>query len=215
MFFDLDSPTIIARVLTLIIAFTVHELAHAYAADQLGDPTPRNLGRITLNPLAHLDPIGSLLLLVAGFGWAKPVPVNPYNFRNGPRLGMAIVAFAGPFSNLVMAALAAAFVRIGLVSIGAGERFNSLGGILPSVGYFTLTFVIINIYLMLFNLLPIGPLDGLKVLRGIAPRDWDNALDTLERWGMFLLLALVFLGQGLLSLILVGPASFIINLLLG
>lgn len=215
MFFDLDSPTIIARVLTLVIAFTVHELAHAVTADQLGDPTPRNLGRLTLNPLAHLDPIGSLLLLVAGFGWAKPVPVNPYNFRNGPRLGMALVAFAGPFSNFVMAALAAALVRAGLISIDAGERFNAIGGILPSVGYLTLTFIIINIYLMLFNLLPIGPLDGLKVLRGIAPREWDTILDPLERWGMFLLMALVFLGQGVLSIILIGPASFIINLLLG
>lgn len=215
MFFDLDSPTIIARVLTLIIAFTVHELAHAFTADQLGDPTARNLGRLTLNPLAHLDPIGSLLLLVAGFGWAKPVPVNPYNLRTGPRLGMAIVAFAGPFSNLVMAAFAAAFVRAGLVSVGFDERFNSIGGILPSVGYLTETFIVTNIFLMLFNLLPIGPLDGMKVLRGLAPREWDRILDPLERWGMFLLMALVFLGQGILSIILIGPASFIIRLLIG
>lgn len=210
---DLDSPTILARVFTLVLAFTVHELAHALTADWLGDPTPRNMGRITLNPLAHLDPIGSLLLIFAGFGWAKPVLTNPYNFRNGPRLGMAVVAFAGPFSNLLMAVLVAIPFQLGLLQ--PAGRSDSIGGILPGPNFLLTEFIVINIFLMLFNLLPIGPLDGLKVLRGVAPHEWDATIDILERWGMFILLALVFLGRPLLSLIIVGPASVIIGLLLG
>lgn len=209
----LDAPTIIARVITLLIAFTIHELAHAYVADQLGDNTPRRMGRLTLNPLAHLDPIGALLLVFAGFGWAKPVMTNPYNFRNGPRLGMAIVAAAGPFSNLLMAILAAIPFRLGLLSLS--DRFDVIGGMLPTPAFFLFDFVVLNIFLMLFNLLPIGPLDGMKVLRGFAPRDWDSALNVLEQWGMFLLLALVFLGQGLLGLLIGGPAGLLIDLILG
>lgn len=207
----LNAPTIVARVITLIIAFTIHELAHAYVADQLGDDTPRRMGRLTLNPLAHLDPIGSLLLIFAGFGWAKPVMTNPFNFRNGPRLGMAIVSAAGPFSNLLMAAIAAVPFRFGLLQ----PSFDSIGGILPTPTAFLIDFVQINVFLMLFNLLPIGPLDGMKVLRGCAPRGWDTVLNALEQWGMFILLALVFLGQNLLGLILFGPARLILGILLG
>ena len=207
----LDAPTIVARVITLVIAFTIHELAHAYVADQLGDDTPRRMGRLTLNPLAHLDPIGSLLLIFAGFGWAKPVMTNPYNFRNGPRLGMAIVAVAGPLSNLLMAAIAAVPFRFGLLE----PSFGTIGGILPTPALFLFDFVQINVLLMLFNLLPIGPLDGMKVLRGVAPREWDSILNPLEQWGMFILLALVFLGQGVLGLLLFGPADAILGLLLG
>src|SRR3990172_60779 len=109
-------PVLISRLVTLVIAFTIHELAHAWTALQLGDDTPRRLGRLTLNPPAPLDPIGSILLLIAGFGWAKPVQVNPYNLRNGPRMGMAIVAAAGPISNLVLAVLAGIPFRLGLVT---------------------------------------------------------------------------------------------------
>ena len=207
----LDAPTIIARVITLLIAFTIHELAHAWVADQLGDPTPRRQGRLTLNPLAHLDPIGSLLLVFAGFGWAKPVMTNPYNFRNGPQLGMAVVAAAGPASNLLMAILAAIPFQVGLVSL---RNLTTYGGMLPTLDLFLYDFIQINVLLMLFNLLPIGPLDGMKVLRGFAPREWDPTLAALEQWGMFILMALVFLGQGLLGLLLGGPARLILNVLL-
>jgi Zn-dependent protease len=209
----LDAPTIVSRAITLIIAFTFHELAHAWVAEQLGDYTPRSMGRMTLNPLAHLDPLGSLMLLVAGFGWAKPVVTNPYNFRNGPRVGMAMVALAGPLANLLMAILAAIPFRVGLLSLN--ERFGDIGGILPTPTTFMFDFIVINIFLMLFNLLPIGPLDGMKVLRGVAPREWDGALDLLERWGMFILLLLVLVGQRLLGFILVGPANVLIRLLVG
>lgn len=210
----LDAPTIIARVITLVIAFTLHELAHAWVADQLGDPTPRRMGRLTLNPLAHLDPIGSLLLVFAGFGWAKPVMTNPYNFRNGPRLGMALVAAAGPAANLLMAIVAAIPFRVGLLALNT-RALTPIGGVLPTPALFLFDFILINIYLMLFNLLPIGPLDGLKVLSGFAPREWDQALHVLEQWGMFILMALVFLGQGLLGLVLGGPANLLISLLVG
>jgi Zn-dependent protease len=212
---NLDAPTIIAHAIALIIALSLHELAHAVVADQLGDDTPRRMGRITLNPLAHLDPLGSLMFIVVGFGWAKPVLSNPYHLRNGPRVGMALVAAAGPICNLLQAAIAAIPFRFGLLEIEFSSQANSIGGILPSLEFLLTSFIISNVFLTLFNLLPIGPLDGMKVLRGFSPRAWDRILDPLEQWGTFILLALVFLGQGLLSVILGGPASLILGLLLG
>jgi Zn-dependent protease len=203
----LDAPTLVARIFTLIIAFTIHELAHAWTAVELGDDTPRRMGRLTLNPLAHLDFLGSLLLVFAGFGWAKPVMTNPYNFRNGPRLGMALVAAAGPFSNLVMALVAAIPFRLGLLN---------------TAGWWTLflvEFIFLNIILMLFNLLPIGPLDGSKVLRGFAPREWDSWLNPLEQWGPFILMALIFLGSfgrfSIIGLIIGPPANFLYHAIVG
>src|SRR5438105_1123844 len=116
MFIGLSAPEIISRIITLLIAFTLHELSHAVTAVQLGDDTPQRMGRLTLNPLAHLDPIGSLLLIFAGFGWAKPVQINPYNLRMNPHAGMAVVAAAGPISNFLMALVAAIPFRLGLLS---------------------------------------------------------------------------------------------------
>jgi Zn-dependent protease len=205
-------PDLVSRIITLVIAFTIHELAHAWLAVQMGDETPRRMGRLTLNPLAHLDPIGSILLLVAGFGWAKPVQVNPYNLRFGPQLGMAAVAAAGPFSNLVMAALAAIPFRLGLLSLFDRGPLNAF---LPSPSGFMLEFIQINLLLLLFNLIPIPPLDGFKILRGFAPRSLDSVFVQIEQWGVFLLMALVFLGQRVLSLILIGPMTFLFQALLG
>lgn len=207
----LSPSTLIARIFTLIIAFTIHELAHAWIAVELGDDTPRRMGRLTLNPLAHLDPIGSLLLIFAGFGWAKPVITNPYNFRYGPRLGMAIVAAAGPLANLIMALLAAIPFRLGLLDSGNRQ-------LLWLVIFFD-EFIFLNIILMLFNLLPIVPLDGSKVLRGFAPREWDGWLNPLEQWGPFILMALVVLGSfgrfSLIGLIIGPPANFLYHTLIG
>lgn len=208
----LTAPVLVSRILTLLIAFTFHELAHAWSAVQLGDDTPERMGRLTLNPLAHLDPIGSLLLIVAGFGWAKPVQVNPYNLRNGPQLGMAIVAAAGPFANLVMALLAALPFRLGLVSLSAQ---GSISGLLPTPASFLIDFIFLNLVLMLFNLIPIAPLDGSKILRGFAPRELDRTLASLEPWGPFLLMALVFLGGGLIGVIIGGPADFLLRKIVG
>jgi Zn-dependent protease len=211
MLLGLSAPEVISRIITLLIAFTLHELSHAVTAVQLGDDTPRRMGRLTLNPLAHLDPIGSLLLIFAGFGWAKPVQINPYNLRTNPHVGMAIVAAAGPISNFIMALIAAIPFRLGLLS-----PFAAAGGpIFPSLSGFLLDFIEINLLLMLFNLIPIAPLDGSKILAGFAPREWDSVLATLEKWGPFLLLALVFLGQGLLGLILGPPINFLLRAIVG
>lgn len=192
----LNPPILIAAAITLFIAFPVHELAHAWVADQLGDNTPRRMGRLSLNPLVHLDPIGTLLFFIAGFGWAKPVPVNPYNFRNGPRLGTVIVAAAGPFANLVLALLAAIPFRLELVDV-----FNTS---FPSPAFFLFQFIAFNIFLMLFNLIPVVPLDGSKILRGLAPMEWDGWLSQLEQWGMILLILLAV--TGIVGFI-IGPAE--------
>ncbi len=205
----LTLPDILTRIVILIVAFSIHEFAHAYTAVQLGDDTPRQMGRLTLNPLAHLDPIGSLLLIIAGFGWAKPVPVNPYNLRNGPKMGMVIVAAAGPFSNFVMAAVAAIPLRLGIVpDIGGGN-------LIPTLSEFLVQFIYLNLVLMLFNLIPIPPLDGSKILRGFAPSDWDNVLTQLERIGPILLLLVVYAGGPIMSYLVGRPAQAIFYALVG
>ncbi len=202
-------PDLLSRVLIVLICFPIHELAHAYVAVQLGDDTPRRLGRLTLNPLSHIDPFGAILLLIAGFGWAKPVPVNPYNLRNGPKMGMVIVAAAGPFSNFVLAALAAIPIRLGLLGLlENGPLAQTLADILVN-------FVYINLVLMLFNLIPIPPLDGSKILRGFAPADMDNMLSQLERFGPLLLMLVLVAGGPVLSVLIGQPAVTLFYALTG
>ena len=203
-----DLSTIIARVLVLIIAFTVHELAHALTADYLGDPTPRRMGRITLNPLKHLDPIGTILLIVAGFGWAKPVMVNPMNMRGNPRTSMAIVAAAGPLSNLVMAVMAAVFFRVGLVS------FTQPSGAF-SASFLLSEFIWINLVLAFFNLIPIPPLDGSKILFAILPAELVYRLRPLEQLGFLILMAVVFFVPAVLNVLVSLPAAATLQLLIG
>jgi Zn-dependent protease len=203
-----DLSTIIARVLVLIIAFTVHELAHALTADYLGDPTPRRMGRITLNPLKHLDPIGTILLIVAGFGWAKPVMVNPMNMRGNPRTSMAIVAAAGPLSNLVMAVMAAVFFRVGLVS------FTQPSGAF-SASFLLSEFIWINLVLAFFNLIPIPPLDGSKILFAILPAELVYRLRPLEQFGFLILMAVVFFVPAVLNVLVSLPAAATLQLLIG
>ena len=203
-----DLSTIIARVLVLIIAFTVHELAHALTADYLGDPTPRRMGRITLNPLKHLDPIGTILLIVAGFGWAKPVMVNPMNMRGNPRTSMAIVAAAGPLSNLVMAVMAAIFFRVGLVS------FTQPSGAF-SASFLLSEFIWINLVLAFFNLIPIPPLDGSKILFAILPAELVYRLRPLEQFGFLILMAVVFFVPAVLNVLVSLPAAATLQLLIG
>jgi Zn-dependent protease len=197
-------PELISRAIILLVALPVHELAHAVTAVQLGDDTPRRMGRLTLNPLAHLDVLGSILIFFAGFGWAKPVQVNPYNLRTGPSMGMAVVSAAGPLSNLVLAALAALPLRLGLLD-GAGSFARGVA----------VDFIFINLVLLLFNLIPIAPLDGSKILRAFAPPQWDRLFMQLDQWGPFLLMALLFLGRGLLGTLIGGPATAIFRVLVG
>ena len=188
----LSLPTIISLSLTLVIAITVHEFSHAYAADRLGDPLPRSQGRLTLNPMMHLDPLGSILFIFTGFGWGRPVLTNPYNLRPPIRTSLAIVAAAGPFSNLVMALIAAIPARLGLI------QFLDIGGIrniTPSLAEFIILFILVNIGLMLFNLIPIAPLDGSKIAVGVLPREWADAISRLEPYGPMILLLLLVSGR--------------------
>lgn len=171
----------------ILIALTLHEFAHAFVADRLGDPTPRNQGRLTLNPLAHLDPIGTILLFIARFGWAKPVLVDPRNFKN-PQRDMMIVAAAGPASNL---ALALIFGIIYQFMQGAPPETRT-GVILQFIISYS---VVINLVLAFFNLLPIPPLDGSKIIRAFLPDTVLPAFSKLESFGPFLLLGIIVLGQ--------------------
>ena len=149
--FDLTVSDLIARVIVLVVAFTVHEFAHAYTADRFGDTLPRAQGRLTLNPLAHLDPLGSLLLVVAGFGWAKPVMINVTALERRHRAAPMLVALAGPLSNLVLATLAAIPFQLNLIVMD-----YRTGGIFPTPFQLLDTFILINLVLLFFNLLPPG-----------------------------------------------------------
>jgi Zn-dependent protease len=185
---NLSLPTLISRILTLVIAFSIHEFAHAWTADQLGDDTPRRFGRLTLNPIAHLDVLGSLMLVVAGFGWAKPVPVNPHQLRRRSPAAMMLVAVAGPLSNLMLALIAAIPFRAGIIS-----PFSASGSFLPSPSAFLTEFIFINLILLFFNLIPLAPLDGEKVMGYFLPPTGQDALERIRPYGPMILLALLFL----------------------
>ena len=180
----------------LLVGITFHEFSHCLAAFSLGDPTARNLGRLTLNPKAHLDPFGTLLLFIAGFGWGKPAPVNPYRLRTGPKSGMALVAAAGPLSNLVIAGLAGLPIHAGIVPWHTPflvPRSVSFWDAADYVGLFLSATVIFNCVLAVFNLIPVAPLDGFRIAVGILPRDLSEAVAGLEQYGMVILVLLLFL----------------------
>ncbi|MFN3337105.1 MAG: site-2 protease family protein [Thermomicrobium sp.] len=183
----LDAETILATLLAFVVAITIHEFAHAWTALRLGDDTAARLGRVTLNPLAHLDPIGSLGLLMIvflgfGIGWGRPVPVNPNRLRWGHR-GMALTALAGPLSNVIVALAFALPYRLGFPA--APEVVTT----------FVQRLVLVNLLLAAFNLIPIPPLDGLKILLGILPAFWYPVLAPLERYGVGILLVLIVFGS--------------------
>ncbi len=192
----------------MLLALSVHEWAHAYVAYRLGDSTAKMAGRMTLNPLAHLDPFGTLFFLLVGFGWGKPVPVYSGALRH-PKRDEALVSLAGPASNLALALIS--YPLLALV-----ERL-SLPGVL---GTFLLTFlslcVTINLALMAFNLLPIAPLDGSKILGAFIPLRYEDAYDQFLRWGLYILLGLLIaeqtLGVPLLSLWIGGISGIVLSL---
>ena len=187
-----------AVVLSLVLGIAFHEFSHAVSASALGDQTARNLGRVSLNPLVHLDPFGTLLLFLMGFGWGKPTPVNPYKLRNGPRTGMAVVALAGPISNLLIASLLALPIRLGWVPWHDPFVVSGITGWTGTdyVGLFLSAGVFINCILAVFNLLPVAPLDGFKIWLGLLPSDLARPLARLEQYGILILLGLFFLGFG-------------------
>jgi len=215
--FNLDPATIISRILILVIAFTIHEFAHAWTATMFGDDTPRINGRLTLNPISHLDPMGSLLLLVAGFGWAKPVPVNPYALSRRSSAALMWVSLAGPLSNLILAALAAIPFRVGLIS--AYNAFLPNESILPTQEQFLYEFVYINLILFFFNLLPVAPLDGEKILLYFLPPSAARTYESFRPYGPIILMIVVFaapfLGINILGRILGPPMDFMMSLLVG
>lgn len=194
-----DNPAaLLAYLGAFCVAFVTgiafHEFSHAWAANELGDNTAARLGRLTLNPIAHLDPMGTLLLLLIGFGWGKPTPVNPYNLRVGARRGNALVAAAGPASNFFFAALAALPLKTGLIASIA--NFSDIGSASGTeiVGLFLVFIVWINVVLGIFNLIPVHPLDGFKVLVGVLPADLARPLNQLSAWGPGILMTLFVVG---------------------
>ncbi len=186
---------LLISLLAVIISITIHEFFHAFAADKLGDPTPRAYGRLSLNPMAHIDPLGTILLplfgAISGFpviGWAKPTPIDPFNFQN-PRKGEIIVSLAGPLSNFLLAFLVSLF---------------------PNQITFTISTV--SLYLGIFNLIPVPPLDGSKILLNLLPVDEAAKIESsFDRYGYFFIILLLI--SGLLSKIIQPIFSFLINLL--
>jgi Zn-dependent protease len=213
-----DLTRMIYYLLALVVSISIHEFSHAWSAHELGDSTARNQGRLTLNPVVHFDPIGALMILFMAFagwgiGWGKPVPVNPYNLRTDPRIGMGLTSAAGPFSNLVFATLAAIPLRLGWAMPGP-------------LSTFLLVLVIVNIGLAVFNLIPLPPLDGFNVLQGLLATfrtrwayEWGNKLDSVAPYGPVLLMGLLALGWfsaiSPLSWLLSGPVSSLTELVLG
>lgn len=183
---DYPIPTIISFVIILIFAFAYHELAHAVVADRLGDPTPRSAGRMTLNPIPHLDRTGMIMALIIGFGFAF-TPVNPRYFRGNPRRAFALVAIAGPLANLLMALLMGLPIRLGLVNTAPPLE------VLPSLYSFLTLGVFYNLLLFAFNLIPVPPLDGFRILLGILPPDISVQLEQLYRYSFMIFLGAFFL----------------------
>lgn len=208
---------LVALLIALVLGISVHEFAHAAAATWLGDSLPRRQGRLTLAPAAHLDVIGSLMFLIGGFGWGRPVQYNPYALRAGLRSGPALVAFAGPLSNVILAALIAIPLRLLVLLTRGGPTL--LAGQSPTVMSTLITLlasiVLYNLVLAVFNLIPIFPLDGFSILLGVLPAEMANVLDQTRPYGFFLLIALLLLDRyvDVLGMVMAGPISLLLYLL--
>lgn len=202
-------------IVAFVVAITIHEAAHALAATWLGDDLPRLQGRLTLNPMRHLDPMGTLMIAIAPFGWGRPVLVNPYRLRFGFNRGMALVALAGPLSNVALAMALTPVTRQLLDTLTLPDLVGSTPDVLAAKAL--LVAVEINVILAVFNLLPIPPLDGFSVLVGVVPQPLADRLNELRRYGPYLLIGIFLLiwliPQG--TIIISGPAQWVFELLLG
>ena len=210
-----NSPSyFISGIITLLISFTFHEFAHAWTATKFGDDTPRLYGRLTLNPIAHLDILGSLMLVFAGFGWAKPVPINPRKLRQHSPAALMFVALSGPLSNFLLAVLAAIPLRFGWTTPAA-----PMVDIFPTPYQFLLYFLFTNLGLMVFNLIPLPPLDGEAILEFLLPPAWEERWDVIKPYGPYILLGLFILGPmigfNLLDVLISPLVMRMANMLLG
>lgn len=204
---NLDYTFLLILIPVILFSLTIHEYAHAYVAHRLGDDTAKRLGRLTLNPLKHLDLVGTILLLVVHFGWAKPVPVNPANFKN-PKKDMLYVAIAGPISNLMTAVAAAIFLKLNLLN-------SQTGSALPATEPATqllVWLIFISVVLAVFNMLPFPPLDGSRVLYGLVSDKVGNFIMKFETYGIFILFGLIMLGGKFVSLIIIYPFVIFVQL---
>lgn len=193
--------------IALIIAITIHEFAHAFSADRLGDPTPRIQGRLTLNPLAHLDPLGTLMILFVRFGWGKPVQFDPFNLEN-PKRDSAIISLAGPVSNIFLALLSSLILRV--LASTSPTAFVLSSPLLQPI-------ILLNIILAVFNLIPVHPLDGFKIIAGLLNKEHYGQWMELQRYGIYILILLLFpFGSGgpFIQTLIGPPISFLVNLLL-
>ncbi|MCZ2109810.1 MAG: site-2 protease family protein [Dehalococcoidia bacterium] len=193
-----NPPALIAYLAAFLVAYVTgiafHEFCHAWAANELGDNTAARQGRLTLNPVAHVDPAGLIMLFLVGFGWGRPTPVNPYRLRNGVKRGNMLVALAGPLSNLFFAVIAAIPLRTGMVaSVASFDDIANASGS-EIIGLFLVFIVFYNVLLGCFNLIPIPPLDGFKVAVGILPDEASRGLARLEPYGMGILMTLFVIG---------------------
>jgi Zn-dependent protease len=178
--------------IALAIAFTFHEFAHAYSAYKFGDPTAQQLGRVTLDPRKHLDVFGTILILLAGFGWARPVPVNRSRFKH-PRMMGIVVSFVGPLSNLLIALVGMLLVYV-LAKLGAWQAMHASNeGVYEAVRIFFQILINLNLILFVFNLIPLPPLDGYRIVEDLAPLSLRYRMMKLEQWGIYIFLLLVFI----------------------
>jgi len=203
----LSSPiSFFIYVISLLVAIAVHEFSHAYAADHLGDPTPRLSGRLTLNPFKHIDTFGMIFLLFLGFGWGKPVEIDPYNLKN-PRKDQAIISFAGPLSNFILAILLSLLLRLFI--------FFDLY-FLATIGFLLfIPLVKMNIILGVFNLLPIYPLDGFSIVTGLLAKNKADEWRSLSRYGiLFLLLMIIPINGSSMIASIISPIISLFNLFL-
>jgi Zn-dependent protease len=207
--------SLLMNAMILFIALPIHEFAHAWTANYFGDDTPRLYGRLTLNPLAHLDVMGSLMMIVIGFGWAKPVPVNLYALQRRSPSAYMWVALAGPMSNLLQAIVGAVVFRV-LVNV---DGLLNSSPMMYYVLLFVTQYIWINIALMVFNLIPLAPLDGDKVADYLMPPSWARVWETIRPYGPFVLLILLLagnvLGFNILGNLIGTPTQALFSLLTG
>jgi Zn-dependent protease len=212
--FGLTPARLLGRLIVIFLGIPIHEWAHGWMAYVLGDETPEIQGRLTLNPFVHLDPIGTLMILFTGYGWGRSAKVNPYRMSRvgSARTGMALSALAGPMSNIIQAVFFALPIRLGLLDRLPAAQAERLGQVLIAV-------IGVNISLAVFNMIPIPPLDGSKVLAGVAPAPIADALERAEPYAPMLLMLLIFvlpqLGFDLIGILTRPALMFLIRFLIG